>query len=245
VTLVLGIRCVEGAVLASDGQVTSDAAGQPTRSEARKLFASGGGLAWGAAGSGGLQQTLHAHLDAQAPRGPEDVETRRARLAGLVIPVQRAALHDFVPLPGASPPELECLFAWHDGTRGRLLSVPRTGSDHLLHDRFAAIGSGDIFAAAAVRPFVAPGVALLSLEQAKLVALRAVADAIEVAAVYLGPPIQMVAVTAGGAHAVPREELETGLRDAVELWRERQREDLGPLAGGAAARALAPRRASA
>jgi 20S proteasome alpha/beta subunit len=42
VTVVLAIRCSEGVVLASDGQVTADTAGQPTKSPARKLFDVGG-----------------------------------------------------------------------------------------------------------------------------------------------------------------------------------------------------------
>ena len=74
----------------------------------------------------------------------------------------------------------------------------------------------------------------LSLEQAKMVALKAIADAIDVAAVYLGPPIQMTVVTATGVRAVPRAEIEGGLSDSVDAWKARQRETLGPLAPPAA-----------
>jgi hypothetical protein len=63
-----------------------------------------------------------------------------------------------------------------------------------------------------------------------MVAYRTVADAIDVAAVFLGPPIQMYIVTAHGARAVPQDEIDGGLADAVELWRTRQREALGALA---------------
>ena len=61
-TLVLAIRCRDGVVVASDGQATTDAAGQPTRRPVRKLFVIGGQIAWGAAGALGLQQTLAAEL---------------------------------------------------------------------------------------------------------------------------------------------------------------------------------------
>lgn len=61
-TLILALRFDDGVVLASDGQATSDAAGQPTRAPSRKLFDVGGHLAWGSAGSVGLQQTLHEEL---------------------------------------------------------------------------------------------------------------------------------------------------------------------------------------
>jgi hypothetical protein len=52
----------------------------------------------------------------------------------------------------------------------------------------------------------------LSTEQAKMVALKAIADAISVAAVYLGPPIQMSVVTTAGVLGVPAEEIEGGLK---------------------------------
>ncbi len=63
-----------------------------------------------------------------------------------------------------------------------------------------------------------------------MVALKAIADAIDVAAVYLGPPIQMAVVTARGVSTVARAEIEGGLSDSVDAWKVRQRETLGPLA---------------
>jgi hypothetical protein len=62
-----------------------------------------------------------------------------------------------------------------------------------------------------------------------MVAFKAIADAIEVAAVFLGPPIQLYVVRDGGADRVPPEEVATGLADSVDAWKERQRETLGPL----------------
>jgi hypothetical protein len=63
-----------------------------------------------------------------------------------------------------------------------------------------------------------------------MVAYKAIADAIDVAAVYVGPPIQMYVVSADGARPVPREEIEGGLAGSVDAWKARQRETLGPLA---------------
>jgi proteasome beta subunit len=228
-TLVLALRCREGVVLASDGQATSDAAGQPTRSPVRKLFDIGGRVAWGSAGSIGLQQTLHAELGALNGHSDDAGQLRR-RLAGLVTPLQQTAMREFVPFAGAEPPELACLFCWCDASGPRILSIPRTGSDHQFHERHAAIGSGDIFAELTVRSIAHLDSTELTVEQAKMVAYRTVADAIDVAAVYLGPPIQMYVITAERAEAVRQEEIDGALADAVELWRARQREALGPLA---------------
>lgn len=228
-TLVLALRCHEGIVLASDGQATSDAAGQPTRAPVRKLFDIGGRVGWGSAGSIGLQQTLHGELRALNGHS-DDAEQLRRRLASAVTPLQQAAMRDFVAFGGAEPPELACLFCWCDATGPRILSIPRTGSDHQFHERHAAIGSGDIFAELTVRSIAHLGSGELSVEQAKMVAYRTVADAIDVAAVYLGPPIQMYVVTPAGAQHVPQDEIDGPLADAVELWRARQREVLGGLA---------------
>jgi 20S proteasome alpha/beta subunit len=229
-TLVLAIRCSEGVVLASDGQATTDAAGQPTRQPVQKLFELGGRIAWGAAGSVGLQQALGERLAASSDRLLAVPDPRDA-LVEIVIPIQQRALQDFVPHPGAHPPDLACVFCWLDsGRRARIFSVPRTGSDHQLHDAHAAIGTGDIFADFAMVSIAHLGTPDLTLEQAKMVALKAIRDAIDVAAVYLGPPIQMTVVTAVGVREVPRGEIEGGLNDSVDAWKVRQRETLGPLA---------------
>lgn len=227
-TLVLAIRCREGVVLASDGQATTEAAGQPTRQPVRKLFAIAGRLAWGAAGSVGLQQALEERLHAREAELAAARDPRRL-LVDVVIPIQQRALRDFVAHPGAPPPDLACIFCWCGGAGPRIWSIPRTGSDHQLHDRFSAVGTGDIFAQFAMASVAHLGTAELSLEQAKMVAYRAVADAIEVAAVYLGPPIQMHVVTPAGAREVSRLELEGALSDSVDAWKARQRETLGPL----------------
>jgi proteasome beta subunit len=234
VTLVLAIRCRDGVVLASDGQATTEAAGQPTRAPVRKLFGLGGRMAWGAAGSMGLQQALAERLSgAEAELAAAD--DPRELLAGIVIPIQQRALIDFVAHPDAPPPDLACIFCWWSRSGPRIWSIPRTGSDHQLHDHHSAVGTGDIFAQFAMASIAHLGTPELSLEQAKMVAYKAIADAIEVAAVFLGPPIQMSVVTAAGAREVSRLELEGALSDSVDAWKARQRETLGPLAppGGA------------
>ena len=229
-TLVLAIRCREGVVLASDGQATTDAAGQPTRLEVQKLFEVGGRIAWGAAGSVGLQQALADRLADEEDAVLAQPDPRGA-LADAVIPIQQRALRDFVPHPGAQPPDLACVFCWLDGDGSpRIFSIPRTGSDHQLHDGHAAVGTGDIFADFAMVSVAHLGTPSLTTEQAKMVALKAIADAISVAAVYLGPPIQMSVVTATGVRVVPRAEIEGALSDSVDAWKARQRESLGPLA---------------
>ncbi len=229
-TLVLALRCQDAVVLASDGQATIDAAGQPTRAAQRKLFAAGGWLAWGCAGTVGLQQSVAGALDESLAlvKAPSAAAVRR-ELVRTVIPIQQQALRDHVPVDGALAPEIACVFAWHGSDGPQILSIPRTGADHQFHARHASIGSGDIFAELALRQAALHGAGAMTIEQAKMLAFRAVADAIDVAAVYLGPPIQLTVVDARGAHAVGSDEIDGPLADAVELWRLRELELLGEL----------------
>ena len=236
-TLVLAIRCRDGVVLASDGQATTDAAGQPTKQPARKLFDVEGRIAWGAAGSVGLQQTLLSELDGLDARNRDAAALRRS-LAARIIPIQQEALRDYVPQPGSEPPDLACIFSWCDRDGPWILSVPRTGSDHQFHPGYSAIGSGDIFADFAMASVAHLGTSALGLEHAKMVAYKAIADAIDVAAVYVGPPIQMYVVTPAGARPVPRSEIDGELAGSVDAWKGRQRESLGPLAPAAGPRSV-------
>ena len=229
-TLVLALRCRDGVVLASDSQATTDAAGQPTRQPVRKLFAVGGRIAWGAAGSVGLQQALE---EALAGRGDAlaEADDPRPLIVDAVVPIQQRALRDYVPHPGTQAPDLACIFCWcGPGGAPRIFSVPRTGSDHQLHDRHAAVGTGDIFADFAMASIAHLDTARLDLERAKMVALKAISDAIDVAAVYLGAPVQMIAVTAHGTREVARTEIDGELADSVDAWKLSQRDLLGPLA---------------
>ncbi|MDX6653001.1 MAG: proteasome beta subunit [Solirubrobacterales bacterium] len=236
-SLIMALRCSDAIVVASDGQLTADTAGQPTRLPSRKLFDIGERVAWGAAGSVGLQQTLQEELVAMNGSLADSSPRLRERLASTVIPIQQRGIEHFVALPGTDPPVLVCLFCWWDREGGRILEIPRTGGDHQFHDRFAAIGTGEIFAKFAIGSLVGTEPAELDLERAKMVAYRAVAEAIDVAAMFLGPPIQMYVVDRDGARAVPREELDGGLADSVGIWKARQLEALGPLSAPSARRA--------
>jgi 20S proteasome alpha/beta subunit len=233
-TLVLALRCAEGVVLASDGQVTADTAGQPTRQPTRKLFDIGNRVAWGAAGSAGLQQTLTDELSTMNGRLADSSTRLRHTLAGTVVPIQQQGVAQYVQHPGTDPPDLACLFCWCDDEGSRILEIPCTGADHQFHDRYAAIGTGEIFAKFAMASVAHIDPLQLNLEHAKMVAYRAIADSIDVAAVFLGPPIQMYVVTGEGACRLSREEIDAGLADSVDTWKARQFEALGPLSAPAA-----------
>jgi ATP-dependent protease HslVU (ClpYQ) peptidase subunit len=227
-TLVLALRFHEGVVIASDGQATTDASGQPTRQPVRKLFATGGSIAWGAAGSVGLRQQLAGALSEQQ-EALEDTPDPRAALVGAVTAVQRTALADFVPLPGRRPPELCALFCWVDQGTGTpaILTVPATGAGHQLHARWAAIGSGDLFAGYAMRAAAGLAPQTLPAAAARVLAYGVVSDAIETAAALLGPPIQLAEVTrARGARVLDDAAVRSRLPVALAGWRERQRVSL-------------------
>lgn len=231
-TLLLAIRSRVGVVLASDGQATGDASGHPTRAPIRKLRAIGGRVAWGASGSVGLAQTLEAELRVRSDEVLRAADPRPL-LAGATIAVQQRALAQHVALEDASPPELACLFCWCDLETGhpRILSVPRTGAEHQLHARHAAVGSGEVFAEAAMAGLGHVDVATLGVHHLEILAYRALADAIRVAAVHLGAPIQLFAVTAGeGAVERTELELERSIAPATRAWNAAQAASLRAMA---------------
>jgi ATP-dependent protease HslVU (ClpYQ) peptidase subunit len=229
-TLVLALRYHEGVVIASDGQATTDASGQPTRQAVRKLFATGRSIAWGAAGSVGLRQQLAEALAAQVEELDETADPR-GLLVATVSAVQRAALADFVPLPGRRPPELCALFCWWPRGDGPLrqpggpviLTVPATGAGHQLHARWAAIGSGDVFAGYAMRAAGALGAESLPAAAARVLAYGVVADAVATAAALLGPPIQLAEVTRARGARVLDDAVSGRLAGELAGWRARQR----------------------
>jgi hypothetical protein len=210
-----------------DAALSSHArAGQPTRRPVRKLFTLGGRIAWGAAGSIGLQQSLREELAAREREIARMADPREA-LLDTVLPLQQRALHDWVAHPGAPAPELACVFAWcAAGGEPRIFTIARTGADHQLHDRYAAVGTGDVFADFAMASAAHLRTPDLPLAQATLLALRIVADAVHVAAVYLGPPIQAHVVTPAGARPVARGRVDRALARDLERWKAGERKAL-------------------
>ena len=114
-------------------------------------------------------------------------------------------------------------------------------TDHLPVG-YAAIGSGDIFPYFALTGLKHYGVTNRSLLEAKLIAVRILADVIQTAAFGIGPPIHVVEIqrnkgTCGTARKLDRTDVQA-LVDKVTEWKEAEAEFLTEFVGAPAAPAV-------
>ena len=241
-TLILGLECADGLLLASDGQATIGTTGQPLKGPIEKLFCAWNNVAWGGSGHVGIIQRVEQALCAKFP-SPDDLDNKeihvvRELLASAVAEVVRPLLTSRYIQGPESNPFTSYLFVGHVPQGSFILEI---GPDLLDEDHMArgysAIGSGDIFPYFALTGLRHFNVREHNLAGAKLIAYRVVDDAIRAAAMYLGPPIQMVeirkATEPGGlaaAHKLDKAELRI-LEDKVAEWRLLEAETLEKFVG--------------
>jgi len=199
-TLVLGLECADGLLLASDGQATiGTSGGQPLKAPIEKLFLPWNNIAWGGSGAVSVIQCVDHALRAKFP-SPTDFEAAeihavREQLSTAVAEAVRALLlNRYIESPG-SQPWTSFLFVGHVPQGSFILEIGQNllHEDHIARG-YSAIGSGDIFPYFALAGLAHFNVRQHNLNGAKLIAHRVVDDAIRVAAFGLGYPIQMVEI---------------------------------------------------
>ena len=236
-TLILGLECADGLLLASDGQATIGTTGQPLKGPVDKLFCAWNNVAWGGSGHVGIIQRVEQALCAKFP-SPDDLDNQeihaiRERLSSAVAEVVRPLLTNrFIQGSGMNP-LTSYLFVGQVPQGSFILEIgPELLDEDHIGRGYSAIGSGDIFpyhALTALRHF---NVREHNLAGAKLIAHRVVDDAINAAATYLGPPIQMIEIrkpTEAGkpatAHKLTKDELNI-LDDKVVEWKRLEADTL-------------------
>ena len=241
-TLILGLECADGLLLASDGQATIGTTGQPLKGPTEKLFLPWNNIAWGGSGPVGVIQCVDQRLRERfpTPTAFEDagIHAVRDQLSGTVAEVVRALLSErYVEAPG-SQPWTAFLFVGHVPEGPFILEI----GPNLLHEDhvsrgYSAVGSGDIFPYFALTGLAHFNVRQRDLYAAKLIAHRVVNDAINVAAYGLGPPIQMVEIqkpaTEGEfatAHRLSQDEIRI-LGDKVLEWKQVECDTLAQIVG--------------
>ena len=240
-TLILGLDCADGLLLASDGQITIGTTGRDLRGPGDKLFCSWTNIAWAGSGHVGIIQRVAQALESAFPCThfeDTDIGTIREELCSTVAGVVRPLLAErHIAVPGSNP-LTSYLFVGHVPQGSFILEV---GAELLDTDHtatgYSAIGSGDIFPYFALVGLAHFKVRQHRLAEAKLVAYRVVDDAIRAAAMGLGPPIQMVEIRrpgAAGERAVAQKLSRDDLRileDKVAEWKALEAETLGRFIG--------------
>jgi 20S proteasome alpha/beta subunit len=217
-TLIVALRATDGVVMASDGQATS-ASGVPTKTSTEKLDVLHGKVAFGCAGDSGLRQRVRAALQEKITEADCDLpyEQLRDKLHAVVNEVQKWAeescvrenIYDSVPL-------VDVLFGAYSDGEPWIYEVTSKGIDQ-RHDLGEAIGEGRHFAAYALVSAEHYELPARGFRKVRLLAYRAVDDAIRTDAAGLGPPVHMVQVNSEGATRLSDEEM-SGLKTAVNVW---------------------------
>lgn len=220
-TLILGLRCAGGVVLAADSQRTEG----PLRESIPKLFATPSGIVWGSAGSIAIQQELYGLArDLDLPSGLPRQPTKEALVAALREAARRATQAVEDPTEGAT--RADGVFAWYskEDRHHYALRVLSTGHGEFAR-RYTAIGGPRQLAQFALSRSEYLEYATLPLEAAKMLAFNAADDVIRASSAGVGPPVQIAVVTPTETSIIQPQELR-GLEDTLAAFREHQRDFL-------------------
>lgn len=223
-TLVVALRARDGVVIAADGQATTDDPLVPTKSESEeKLHILHGRVAYGCAGSVGLEQRVAEAL--QREISPEDcalpISALRPKLHAAVNAIQCAGKDEYVDLgrEGDLPAHLEVLFCGVDPNEPWIYEIGVLGWDQ-LHPKGEAIGHATHFPYYLMVSTIHYELHERGVAQAKLLVYRAVHDAILTDA-RLGEPISLVTVTSEGVRRIDDDGL-AAVRDSINGWKEQE-----------------------
>lgn len=192
-TLVLGLRCRDGVVVAADSQRTE----QGFREEIPKLFVTASGIVWGVAGSIAIQQELRATLDElDLPLRPSRKQGRDAVATALRTAVRQATAA--IEQPTRTARTVHGIFAWHSDAEGEtfLLRVLENGAAEPAQ-KYSAVGTPGAVELArfALSQSEHLGYGALRLEAATMVAFKVADDVIRASATNVGHPVQLATVT--------------------------------------------------
>jgi proteasome beta subunit len=232
VTVILGLRCAEGLVIASDSQATSMLpGGTPVRLDAAKVRPLGTHILWAGTGSQGCSQRVEAAIAPHAnDYGPDrDAEQTAVSIHANANQVQRASLQSFIPYgQGATPETWGGIFCGWGQAGPWIMEVDLNGGWQ-FHDPFAATGSGYAFAHLAIGSVQHYDPRNQPLETAKAIAYRAIETTCIVSAFGVGMPVQLGVVLQDGAKLLTTGELEEP-EELVNLWKAKEVDTLGEVA---------------
>lgn len=228
-TLIIGIACTDGVVVASDSAASDLETGVKQPIEKIKQVNTLP-IFYGASGDIGLAQKIHEELTSLTFK--PSIKRYRQELRKLILPVLKESRDLHVPYPQREyncPPPVILLFAGILDGKPWILEIEKDGRDTLYNEEmgdFAAIGSGKPWAHAFFRPHL---YVRRNLELGKIFAYRILEDAINIAFAGLAMPIHIYTISADLTinHI---DEAELGrLADTCEGWRELERETVGTL----------------
>lgn len=228
-TLIIGIACEDGVVLAADSASSDPESGTKQPFEKIKRLRELP-ILYGGSGDVGLLQKIEESLGTLTAKAT--LKRLRQDIKKLVIPELKEARELHVPYPQApyhQPPDATLLFAGVLDSRPWILEIEKDGRDTVYGEdlgNFAAIGSGKPWAQAIFRPHLRTK---RDLRLGKIFAYRVVEDSIELAAGFLAGPVHIYIISADGTVLKVDEQEISQLAGTCELWRTLEREAVGEI----------------
>jgi 20S proteasome alpha/beta subunit len=214
-TLIAAFRCRDGVILCSDSQQTRGAPGRRLARKARKIYIPRSGLILAAAGAQDVAQEFALRL--RGARGMSATADRlqvKARLQALLD-----ALRKDPHLEGRSD-HVEFLIAWWPRQARKPVALhllSGSAAEWVESWTFGGMPTGTDAANFAMGSMRYIDVAKLTLEQAKVVALKVLRDAIATGAEGIGGEVQMGAVERHRVAMIEDADMQ-GLLDTLDLW---------------------------
>ena len=247
-TLIVTLKCMDGVVVASDGQATGFSSGGPIRQKCKKIFELPGKVLMAASGTIGVIQRCREEI-AKISRNISDyglsgvVEERRGekveyitlrdkikRLIFLINKDEKERHKAFYgEEKGATLADVIIVFYDKDRRRFRAWHVAPDGGDEFLDELgYGCSGIGDTFGYAFLKNFYSED---LTVKIGAVVAYRVIKEAIEIGAYGLGEPIDVWVMEKGEeeneekieVRQLSLEEL-NGLSDTCSMWVEAEKE---------------------
>lgn len=217
-TLIVTLPVKEGIVLASDSQLTMGI----VRATGSKIYRLNESCVWAASGELALIQRVEEELGSLSTNQPlQECRTLIAQAVGQAV--TNLLREDFrTQFFSASSEELldlhkgDFVFAEFTDTGPRVLHMVHHGTSEWVNDIPLASGSGDLFAYALLGKF---DLTKVTLEMAKVLAIKVIEEAIHVGAYGLGSPIKMYEIVSGKADEIQETEL-ARLSDTARTIRE-------------------------
>jgi hypothetical protein len=198
-------------------------------------------VAFGCSGDSGLQQRVARalKLGVTVEQCSLPIEELRPHLLAVVNGVQKEALEEHVCLSAdALPAHVEVLFAGFSAGEPWVYEIGVTGHDE-VHPHGEAIGHARHFPAYLMVSTLHYELQDRGVELVKILAYRAVMDAIKTDATALGPPIHAYIVTEGRAERLEGER-HKAIEDALNGWKQQEHDIFRDLLSADSAEPEAP-----
>jgi hypothetical protein len=218
VTLIAALRCREGVVLCSDSQQTRGARRRRLARSARKVYEPRAGLLLAAAGAQDVAQEFSLRLQRTRGLAPNaDRLELKSRFQEVLL-----GLREDPGIEGRSD-HVEFLLAWwpRDAHRPVALHLFSAGAAEWVDGwAFGGVALGVEIASFAVSTMRYFDPARLTLEQARMIAMKVLRDAIETSVEGIGGDVQMATLRRDGVDLIGATEVRR-LHDAVDVWERR------------------------